>query len=297
VRETAARILHEAARPGTTRLVRGSAAPVACCVDGFGCRAPRFGGRIHFPLSVPIGPWRLPAHPLFEAFAYFAGFRLYVATRRAWGDAIADATRWSVIAAAAVGAAAGSKILVWLDDPMRTWAERGDVGLLLGGKTIVGGLVGGWIAVEWMKRRIGERRATGDLFVLPLCLGIAIGRVGCFFAGLDDHTYGVATALPWGVDFGDGVRRHPTQLYEIVALAAIAIWALARRPRVAEPGDLFKGFMALYAAFRLALEAIKPEARPYAGLSGIQVACTAVLLYLLPRLARIFAATREAPRV
>ena len=56
--------------------------------------------------------------------------------------------------------------------------------------------------------------ATGDLLALPLVLGIAIGRIGCFLSGLEDQSYGVATALPWGVDFGDGVARHPTQLYE-----------------------------------------------------------------------------------
>jgi len=29
-----------------------------------------------------------------------------------------------------------------------------------------------------------------------------------FFAGLPDYTYGTATKLPWGVDFGDGIPRH-----------------------------------------------------------------------------------------
>ena len=33
-------------------------------------------------------------------------------------------------------------------------------------------------------------------------------------------TYGTPTALPWGVDFGDGVPRHPVQLYEAATMAA-----------------------------------------------------------------------------
>jgi len=38
-----------------------------------------------------------------------------------------------------------------------------------------------------------------------LAIGVAIGRIGCYLAGLDDFTYGTPTALPWGHDFGDGV--------------------------------------------------------------------------------------------
>jgi phosphatidylglycerol---prolipoprotein diacylglyceryl transferase len=54
--------------------------------------------------------------------------------------------------------------------------------------------------------------------VAPLALGIAVGRWGCIFAGLPDCTFGVATTLPWGVDFGDAIRRHPVQLYESFAM-------------------------------------------------------------------------------
>jgi prolipoprotein diacylglyceryltransferase len=108
------------------------------------------------------------------------------------------------------------------------------------GKTIVGGLVGGWVAVEWVKklRRLSIR--TGDLFALPLTLGIALGRIGCFLTGLSDQTYGNVTSLPWGIDFGDGIRRHPTQLYEIAFLLGLA---LLLRLFTAQPhlnGDIFK---------------------------------------------------------
>lgn len=245
-----------------------------------------------FPVEFQLGHFRLPAHLIFESLGYALGFRLYLTLRSRWGDEISQDTRWSVIAAAAMGAVLGSKVLGWLDHPAESWAHRFDLVWLLGGKTIVGGLIGGWIAVELAKRAQGEIRSTGDLFVLPLCAGMAIGRVGCFLAGLPDHTYGVSTSLPWGVDFGDGIRRHPVQIYEIVALAVIAAWALRSRrlveSGVLRRGDLFRGFMVSYAAFRLAIDVIKPETRDYLGLSGIQLACAFVLLYHvrdLPRLA------------
>jgi len=243
---------------------------------------------VTFPVVFHFGSLAVPAHLVFESLGYFLGFRTYLALRRRSHDDIDEEVRWTVIAAAAVGAAIGSKLLGWLDHPAEAWAHRGDLAWLLGGKTIVGGLIGGWVAVEIAKRAIGDTRSTGDLFVMPLCVGMAIGRIGCFLAGLDDHTYGVATTLPWGVDWGDGVRRHPVQLYEIVALAAIAAWAWGARGREHRSGDIFRGFMILYLAFRLAIDVIKPESRPYFGLSGIQVACVLGLLYDARDLPRVF---------
>ncbi len=75
--------------------------------------------------------------------------------------------------------------------------------------------------VEPTKKWIGVRQSTGDSFVLSVLWGTAIGRVGCFLTGLSDRTYGIATTLSWGIDFGDGVARHPTQLYEIGFLIAL----------------------------------------------------------------------------
>jgi len=231
-----------------------------------------------FPVIVRVGPLDLPAHFLLESLAYMAGFSLYRALRRRSGDALSDERRWTIVAAAAIGAALGSVVLAWLqhalDSPATTHAPLSG----WGGKTIVGGLAGGTLVVEVVKRRLGETRRTGDLFVLPLALGIAIGRVGCFLAGLADHTEGGPTSLPWGIDFGDGIHRHPTTLYEIVALGGLAAWAIARSrdPRRHE-GDLFRGFFAGYAAFRFALEFLKPDDHDWFGLSAIQVVCLIVI--------------------
>jgi len=243
---------------------------------------------VHFPVAIDLGALRVPAHLVFEVLAYVAGYRLYVVLRRRWGDAIPTPTRWTVIAGAAVGAAIGSKLVAWMERPAELWAHLSDPAWLMGGKSIVGGLLGGLLGVEIAKKIGGETRSTGDLFVLPLCLGIAVGRIGCFLAGLADETYGVETSLPWGVDFGDGVRRHPSQLYEIAALGLIAWWALARRRTIETSGDLFRGFMVLYLAFRVLVETIKPGARVWAGLTGIQVACLAGLLYYVRDLRRVF---------
>jgi phosphatidylglycerol---prolipoprotein diacylglyceryl transferase len=217
-------------------------------------------------------------HPLFEAMGYMGGFAVYRWGRERRGDALTDERRWVVIAAAAVGALVGARALGLLEQAPRVGLHWSDV-LRPGGKTIVGGLLGGWIAVEVVKKVAGVRSRTGDLIAVPLCMGIAVGRLGCFFAGLADDTYGKATTLPWGVDFGDGVRRHPTQLYEFVFLMLLAwvLWRWEKRPHV--EGQVFRGFMAAYLGWRLVIDFLKPQP-VVAGMNWIQWACVAGLVWL-----------------
>ena len=251
--------------------------------------------KIHFPFYLRVGSFSLHPHLPLEILAYIAGFLTYLGLRRGHGDSVSDASRWTVITAAVAGAALGSRVLYWFEDPGLTFARWRDPVYLLGGKTIVGALIGGLFAVEWAKRRTGETRSTGDLFAAPLAIGIAIGRIGCFLTGLSDDTYGVATSLPWGVDFGDGIRRHPTQLYESIFAVALFFLLLRLLKRPHREGDVFKAFMVAYLGWRLAIDFLKPEVR-IAGLGGIQWACVAMLVYYARDILRwlAFRKVREA---
>ena len=82
------------------------------------------------------------------------------------------------------------------------------------GFSMVGGIAGAIASIEAFKRFTGVSGSTGIVFAAPFAATVAVGRWGCFFSGLADFTYGTPTALPWGVDFGDGIARHPVQLYE-----------------------------------------------------------------------------------
>jgi len=240
---------------------------------------------VHFPAYLHVGPWLVHPHPVFESLGYAVGFQTFLALRRRFGDPVAQ-QRAVLVLATIAGALVGAKVLAWGVDPLVLWASRSDWHAWLAGKTIVGGLLGGHFAVAAAKKALGVQTSTGDLYAAPLALGIAIGRIGCFLTGLSDQTYGIATTLPWGVDFGDGLARHPTQLYEIAFLLPLAalLWTMGRGRRPHREGDLFKLFMVAYLGFRLLLEAIKPG-ETLLGLSAIQWVCLAVLLYYAARLA------------
>ena len=232
-------------------------------------------------------------HTLLEVLAYTLGTQVFLWQRRRLGLASLsnkDQTLWLIVGAA-LGAALGSKLAFWIEDPMAAFTNFPDWRHLLQGKSIVGGLLGGLLGVEISKKLVRQPHSTGDAFVLPLAVGMCIGRIGCFLAGLADHTYGNPTTLPWGVDFGDGIPRHPTQLYEIVFIAIWTALILQRKSRFSQTGDRFRLYLAGYLLFRLVIEFIKPIPMVYPlSLSGIQWLCVLGLAYYAKYLQRL---TRE----
>ena len=225
-------------------------------------------------------------HFVFESLAYCIAFQVYLRARKNAGDFLDTATRWVVVVAAIGGAAIGSKILYWLEDPRRTVEHWNSLEYLLGGKTVVGAILGGTLAVEWCKRRRGITRRTGDLFAVPLAVGIAIGRIGCFLAGAADDTHGAATSLPWAINLGDGVARHPVQLYEIAAMLLLALALRYISPPQFAEGDRFRAFLLTYFGWRVAVDFLKPGVR-FGGLTVLQWSSLAAMLWYARDLRRM----------
>jgi prolipoprotein diacylglyceryltransferase len=148
-------------------------------------------------------------------------------------------------------------------------------------RSVEGAIAGGIVAIELYKWRAGISLRTGARFALSLAIGIAVGRIGCFFAGLDDFTYGTPTLLPWGHDFGDGVARHPVQLYESAAMAGFAIFyivaVLRRNAFVVANG--FYLVLVYYGLQRFIWEFLKPYAAVIGPLTLFQLLSLAILLY------------------
>ncbi len=242
---------------------------------------------MHFPVELALGPARLPVHLLCEVLAYALGYRLYTHLRTGHADRISDAHRQWTFVGAAAGALLGSRLLGMLEHHEMLAHPPGGWLYYSTNKTIVGGFLGGLVGVELTKKRLDATARSGDLMVFPILLGLSIGRLGCFFSGLEDGTYGTATTLPWGINFGDGIRRHPTNLYEILFLGALVLlWLLEQRGPLAA-GRRFQLFLSGYLLFRLLVEFIKPTAAlPGLGLTAIQWACVAGLGYYVWRWAR-----------
>jgi prolipoprotein diacylglyceryltransferase len=200
--------------------------------------------------------------------------------RQATGGALAPGN-FAVLIGLLLGAALGNKLVFLIERPDVALAIWQGGPFVLPGQSIVGGLLGGLIGVELAKHFTGQTRSTGDAMVWPIALGLGLGRIGCFLAGLHDDTYGLPTAAPWGVDFGDGIPRHPTQLYEIAAVLPLG-WAL-HRARFSTPGLAFKLFLCSYLLWRLLVEFLKPVPVAWPlGLSGIQWTCLVALAVYLP---------------
>jgi len=238
-------------------------------------------------------------HGAIEIAAMALGAALYRSARRkSQLSAVTAPGAFALMVGLLLGAAIGNKLIFAIERPdlMLAWWQ-GTAPLRLG-QSIIGGLLGGLIGIETAKAITRQPASTGDLMVLPLCIGIALGRVGCFIAGLNDDTYGLPTTLPWGVDMGDGIARHPTALYEIAFLAVLCILLTRQRARLAPvPGLAFKCFLASYLLWRFLIDLVKPVRYPYPlGLSGIQWVCLLALLAYLPLLLRAAAHLKERER-
>jgi phosphatidylglycerol---prolipoprotein diacylglyceryl transferase len=159
--------------------------------------------------------------------------------------------RWGVRYAAFVGSMIGAKLPFVLMNPARlmemsAWTENG--------KTIVFGLAFGYFGVEIAK--------------------YYLGRWSCFVGGC---CFGSSTSLPWGVDFGDGVPRHPTQIYEFLFhLTAAVILTQLQRKEIFQ-GQLIKFYFIIYFIYRFFTEFLRPEPRVGLGLTFYQLSCLVLI--------------------
>ena len=222
---------------------------------------------------IHIGSLHATSYAVTMVLAFAAAFLLFRRNARRAG--VAPGQPLPVLLAALAGGILGAKIPIWLTQ-IPSWLHgQFRWNAFFSGRTVAGGLLGGLLAVWIVKHRLGIRTRYGNLLAPSIALGMVIGRIGCLLSGC---CHGTPTALPWGIDFGDGNPRHPTQLYEILFLMpAFAVLQL-RLPR-ATPGRLLTGFFATNFALRFLEEFIRPNPR-MAGLTEFQWICLVGLAWL-----------------
>lgn len=175
-----------------------------------------------------------------------------------------------------------------------------------GGLTYYGGFLGATAAAVWLLRRDKfPFWKAADMAGFAIPLGLAFGRMGCLLAGC---CFGAQSNLPWALSFPprspaseeqaknhllESVRMwsnpvHPTQIYESAASLGIAavllFWLL---PRKKYDGQVFAGFLVLYAVARFVIEILRRDARGGAGglstsqLIGLGLVAGAVAIHRL----------------
>jgi prolipoprotein diacylglyceryltransferase len=206
------------------------------------------------------------------AFAY--RWRLKDAGRKI--ETAGPAYALALVAGAAAGGFGAGTLNLWLS---------GEGGV---GRSILGALAGAILAVELFKAMRGIRGSTGIIFVPAFATSVAVGRWGCFLSGVEDQTHGTPTAMPWGHDFGDGVLRHPVQLYESFVMAgflALALYLIGRR----SPFFMRNGFYLLvlvYAGQRFLWEFLKPYQTLLGPLNLFHFLCVGLMIYSAVMLAK-----------
>lgn len=127
-----------------------------------------------------------------------------------------------------------------------------------GGLSFHGGLIGGLIAsVIFCRKNKIKLLELADIIAIPLAFGLFLGRIANFVNG---ELFGYPASLPWAVDFGDGIFRHPTQIYESLKNLFIFFVLLKINKKKHKDGYLFFIFITLYGILRFFIEFLKvPE--------------------------------------
>lgn len=124
-----------------------------------------------------------------------------------------------------------------------------------GGMSFHGGMLGVFIALYLFGRKNGMTFFQVSDFIAPMVpIGLGAGRMGNF---INKELIGrpAEAALPWAMDFGDQIARHPSSLYQALTeglLLFLILWIYSSRyrPHMA----VSAAFMFFYGCFRFGTE-------------------------------------------
>lgn len=182
-----------------------------------------------------------------------------------------------IYVAALIGAFLGAKVVYLLAEGWLDWPQPDRWRRLATGKTILGGLLGGYAAVELAKKFTGYKSATGDWFALIAPLGIMVGRIGCWLHGC---CLGATCPRAWYTrDDAEGVARWPAVPVEFAFNAVALVTFLLLRRKHLLPGQHFHLYLIAYGLFRFAHEFFRATPRVLGPLSGYALVALATAAF------------------
>lgn len=206
------------------------------------------------PIAFQLGAVKVHWYGIIMALAYFIGayLSIYLAKfRNIKKDDILDFMLY-LIPSAIIGARLGHVIANW------SYYSINPINIL---KLWNGGLAfhtGFFLVIIVMifycKKRNINFHDLGDILVIPLAIGLAIGRIGNL---INQEILGKVTNLPWAITINN-IKRHPSQIYELITNLGIGsyLFYLFKNKKLPS-GFLFWTFVAIYSIIRFFLDFLK----------------------------------------
>jgi phosphatidylglycerol---prolipoprotein diacylglyceryl transferase len=174
-----------------------------------------------------------------------------------------------------LGALVGAKIVVLVGD--RGWPAvpvQGLADVVGAGRSVVGGLLFGFLTAEAVKPLLRYRLPPNDRFAAILPFSLALGRVGCYLSGC---CRGTSWDGGLSVTYADGIPRHPAQLYEAGFQVAAGVLLMMLEKRGILKGRLFALYLVAYGAYRFLSEFIRETPHVFLGYSAYQGFCVLMI--------------------
>jgi len=211
-----------------------------------------------YPILFQAGGFELRTYGVVVLLAFLAA--LWLSAREARRRGLPPQLVHDFVPYALIGGIVGARLYYialsrpayYLENPLEIFA------IWHGGISVIGSLIGGFIAAVWYCRR---RRISilsfGDTLAPGIALGQALGQFACLANG---DSYGRPTSLPWAIVYSDprslaplGMPLHPIEIYEMLAyfLVFLVLW-ITRKNGV--PGRTFLTYLGAYGIARFAME-------------------------------------------
>lgn len=136
------------------------------------------------------------------------------------------------------------------NNPSQIFNFRGG-GMAIHG-ALIGGILAGYIFSRYKKIKFLK---LADTVILGMPLAQAIGRWGNF---INKEAHGGPTNLPWGI-MVDGVKVHPTFLYESIWDFGIFIFLCIFRKKKSYEGQIIVLYAILYSLGRFFIEGLRTD--------------------------------------